>query len=76
MCLAVPAKVIKIEGKRVLVDALGEKSKVKINPSERQPSVGDYVLVQFGMITDTLDKKTAEENLKAWKDILKQSYSK
>lgn len=70
MCLAVPAKVIKINGKHAQVDTLGKESKVEIKTST--PKTGDFVLVQFGMITEILDKKTAEESLKAWKSIIKQ----
>ncbi|UCG94987.1 MAG: HypC/HybG/HupF family hydrogenase formation chaperone [archaeon] len=74
MCLAVPAKVVKLENDRVLVDALGEKSRARLNPSQKnKPSVGDYVLVQAGMVTEILDKKAAIQSLDAWKDILRNA---
>lgn len=67
MCLAIPAKVVKVKRNVVIVDVLGEKREVKVNLIK--PKIGDYVIVQFGFITDILDKKVAEEGLKAWKEL-------
>jgi len=67
MCLAIPAKVIKVKKDVATVDVLGEKREIKINLVK--PKVGDYVMVQFGFITEIIDKKVAEDSLKAWKEI-------
>lgn len=67
MCLAVPAKVVEVKKDVATVDILGEKREVKINLVK--PKVGDYVIVQFGFITEVIDKKVAEVSLKAWKEI-------
>jgi len=73
MCLAVPAKVLKLAGEHALVDMLGDQKEVKMNPVSDKPRVGDYVLIQLGTITEILDRKAAEESLDAWRDILKQT---
>jgi len=67
MCLAIPAKVVEVKKDVATVDILGEKREVKINLVK--PKVGDYVIVQFGFITEVIDKKVAEVSLKAWKEI-------
>lgn len=68
MCLAVPAKVTGVKGNMALVDVLGSKSKAEIRLLK--PRIGDYVLVQFGTVIEILDKKSAEDSLKAWKSII------
>ncbi len=69
MCLAIPAKVVKVEGEKAVLDVFGETSGARVKTP--RPKVGDYVLVQFGTVTDILDKKAAGESLKAWKEILR-----
>lgn len=68
MCLAVPAKVTGIKGGTAHLDVLGSKMSAKIDLL--RPKVGDFVLVQFGTVTEIMDKKSAEESLEAWKSLI------
>ena len=68
MCLAVPAKVLEIRGDKAVLDVLGDKTKAETKLLKPKP--GDYVLVQFGAVTEIIDKKAAEDSLKVWKTII------
>ena len=65
MCLAVPGKVKKVDGMKVTVDYPGESRVVMGGgiPVE----VGNYVLVQMGIIIKVISEKEAKVALKAWK---------
>ncbi|HDZ35812.1 MAG TPA: HypC/HybG/HupF family hydrogenase formation chaperone [Thermococcus sp.] len=68
MCLAVPGKVIDIEGKTAVVDFGGVKREVRLDllPDVK---VGDYVIVHTGFAIEKLDEKRALEILKAWAEV-------
>ncbi len=66
MCLAVPARVISIDGDVVEVEQSGKIKKVSAELV--RPKVGDYVLIQFGFVTEVLNKDDAEKSLKAWRE--------
>lgn len=67
MCLAIPAKVVGVGDDCVEVDYGGELKKA--NSKLVKVKKGDYVLVQFGFVTDILDKEVAEKSLKAWSEL-------
>ena len=68
MCLAVPMKIEKIEGKFALVKTGGILKRINI---EMLPSisVGDFVLVHTGFAIQKIDKKAAEETFKIIDEI-------
>ncbi|NJE07089.1 HypC/HybG/HupF family hydrogenase formation chaperone [Thermococcus sp. M39] len=70
MCLAVPAKVLEINGNVAIVDFGGVKREARLDLLS-DVKVGDYVIVHTGFAIEKLDKQTAEEILKAWEDVLK-----
>ncbi|MBC7110381.1 MAG: HypC/HybG/HupF family hydrogenase formation chaperone [Archaeoglobi archaeon] len=63
MCLAIPAKIIEINGKEALVDYGELKQKIRLDLLE-DVKVGDYVLVHVGYAIQKLDEKEAEETLR------------
>ncbi|MBC7114161.1 MAG: hydrogenase expression/formation protein HypC [Archaeoglobi archaeon] len=63
MCLAIPAKVIEINGKEALVDYGELKQKIRLDLLE-DVKVGDYVLVHVGYAIQKLDEREAEETLR------------
>lgn len=68
MCIAAPGQVTAIVDKMAAITYFGvEERKAMI--AEVVPSVGDYVLVQMGIILKILSKKEAQESLKAWKEV-------
>lgn len=67
MCLAIPGKIIKIEKGSVVVDYGKEQRTAKI--IEKGYSVGDYVLVQTGIVAKKLSEKEAIESIREWSKI-------
>ena len=64
MCLAVPGKVKKIKGRQALVEYPGEVRSALIG--EKGVKVGDYVMVQMGIIIKILSCQEAKAAHKVW----------
>lgn len=62
MCLAIPMRVVSVEGSRGLVDASGARLEVALDLVE-EVNPGDYVLVHAGFAITRLSAEEAEENL-------------
>jgi len=69
MCLAIPAKVIEINGDMAKVD-FGAGTMREVNVSLVDAKIGEYVIVHAGYAIETLDQKAAEETLALWNEIL------
>lgn len=65
MCIAVPGKVIKIEGKRALVQYPGNEIRYALITDEKI-KLGSFVSVQMGLIVNVLSKKESLFAAKAW----------
>jgi hydrogenase expression/formation protein HypC len=65
MCLAIPARIIELEGDKAVVDAMGNRFKAKTTllPNAK---LGDLVLVHAGFAISTVDE---EEAKKTWQLI-------
>ena len=61
MCLAIPYRVIRIEGNSATVEALGKKKEVLI--IDVKPKIGDYVIVKSNIVVKIVEKDVAEEFL-------------
>ncbi len=70
MCLAVPGRIIEIEGKTAIVDFGGVKREVRLDLLP-DVAVGDYVIVHTGFAIERLDEKRALEILEAWAEVEK-----
>ena len=69
MCLAVPARVVNVEGSNAKVD-FGEGVLRDVNITLVETKVGDYVLVHAGYAIQTMDKDEAIETLRLWNEII------
>ncbi|MGB9676683.1 MAG: HypC/HybG/HupF family hydrogenase formation chaperone [Candidatus Bathyarchaeales archaeon] len=69
MCLAIPAKVISIEGEKAKVD-FGEGVLREVNITLVNAKTGDYVLVHAGYAIQVLEEKEALETIRLWNEIL------
>lgn len=67
MCLTVPAKVVDVHGTKAVVESRGWRREV--DASFLTPAVGDYVLIQSGVILQVLEEKEALEALRAWDEV-------
>ena len=69
MCLAIPAKVVEINGDTAKVD-FGAGTMRDVNVSLVEAKIGEYVIVHAGYAIEILDQKAAEETLALWNEIL------
>jgi len=68
MCLAIPGKIVKIDGHSALVDFDGIQQDV-IVALVLNPEVGKYVIVHAGYAIEQMDEKDALEAIEQWKEI-------
>ena len=67
MCYAIPAKIIEVGQNHVTVDYYGEHRKALKDLSDL--NVGDYILVQGGVVIKKVPPQEAAETLQAWKEL-------
>lgn len=64
MCLAVPGKVKKIEGRKIIVEYPGETGEALGGGIDVK--AGDYVLVQMGVVIRKISAEEAKIATEAW----------
>jgi hydrogenase expression/formation protein HypC len=69
MCLAIPARVERVDGDKAQVD-FGEGVLREVNVTLVDARVGNYVLVHAGYAIQLMDEKDALETLSLWNEIL------
>jgi hydrogenase expression/formation protein HypC len=60
MCLAVPARIVELEGDRAVVDALGNRWKAKTTLLP-EAKLGDLVLIHAGFAISLVDEEEAKQ---------------
>lgn len=68
MCLAVPMKVVQIDGEFGIAELGGLKRKVNLQLLP-QIKLGDYIIVHAGFGIEKLDTKEAEKTLRILNEI-------
>lgn len=68
MCLAVPGKIVKIEGDTGDIDFGGVIRKANITMVEAK--VGDWAVIHAGFAIEIMDEEEAQETLKLWNEVL------
>jgi len=77
MCLAIPMKVIEVEGdpddftsnQIATVDADGISKQVRLDIVDHWPAVGDYVIIHAGFAIHTLVEEEALKNIALLKEL-------
>ena len=67
MCIAIPGKVVEVDGARARVDYSGNQ--VTVNTRLVEPKVGQYVLVHAGCAIEVMEKDKAQEIIDLFADI-------
>jgi hydrogenase expression/formation protein HypC len=67
MCLAIPSKILKINGSIAEADVGGNVKEINILLTP-EAKVGDYVLIHAGYAIQVIDEKSANEIFDAWED--------
>ena len=68
MCLAVPLKLIEINGKNAIGEAMGMTRQLRVD-FIKDPQVGDYVMVHAGFAIERLPEGQALADLEAWGEM-------
>ena len=68
MCLAVPLKLIEIDGKEAVGDAMGVRRRIRVDFIP-EPKIGDYVIVHAGFAIERLSEQQALEDLESWEEL-------
>lgn len=68
MCLAVPLKIIEIDGKNAVGESMGMQRKLRVDFIP-EPKIGDYVIVHAGFAIERLPEAQALEDIAAWEEI-------
>ena len=68
MCLAISLKLVEIEGREALGEALGMRQKLRVD-FIREPRIGDYVMVHAGFAIERLEESQALEDIGAWEEM-------
>ncbi len=68
MCLAIPGKIVSINGNTALVDFDGIQQEV-IVALVLNPEVGKYVIIHAGYAIEQMEEKDALEAIEQWKEI-------
>lgn len=71
MCLAIPGKILNIDGNSALIDFDGIKQKVIIALIQ-DPEVGKFVIVHAGYAIEQMDEKDALESIEQWKELAEE----
>ena len=61
MCLAIPMKIVKIDGDSGIVETSGVRKAISLNLVDAK--VGDYVLVHAGVAIGKVEEREAEETM-------------
>lgn len=69
MCLAIPMKILKIEGDKAIVSSSGVQRNIGIS-FMKNIKPGDYVIVHAGFAIEKLDPVKAEETLRLLEEII------
>jgi len=72
MCLAVPSKIIELDGYMATVDVMGLKKQISLMLLPEEPKIGDYVLVHAGFAINKMEPSEAEEALKIFQKIFQE----
>lgn len=71
MCLAMPAKVLSVNGDEAEVDFGGAVRKTNISMVDAK--VGEYVIIHAGFAIQKVDEEEARETLMLWDEFLESS---
>lgn len=69
MCLAIPGKVLSIEGQKANVDFDGVQKKVVVALLPKL-EIGKYVIVHAGYAIQELDEEEAMESIQQWRELV------
>jgi hydrogenase expression/formation protein HypC len=73
MCLAIPGRIIRIEGDVGDIDFGGVIRKANVSMVEAK--VGDWAVIHAGFAIEIMDEEEAQETLKLWNEVLDSEHT-
>jgi len=71
MCLAIPAKILSIDGHKALADFDGTQKQIVIALLPKI-EVGKFVIVHAGYAIEEINEVAAKESLELWRELLEK----
>lgn len=71
MCLAIPAKLVEIDGQKGKVDIGGVKSEIGLMLVD-DVKVGDYLIIHAGYALEKLNEEEAKKRLEIFEEMARQ----
>ena len=68
MCLAVPLKLVEINGNSAIGEAMGVSREIRVD-FIRDPKPGEYVIVHAGFAIERMSAQQAQLDLDAWAEV-------
>ena len=68
MCLAVPLKLIEVNGSTAIGEAMGVSREIRVD-FIRDPKPGEYVIVHAGFAIERMNEEQALANLRAIQEV-------
>ena len=68
MCLALPGKIVSIDGDTANIDFGGVLKQANITMVE--PNIGDWAVVHAGFAIEIMDEEEARRTLDLWNEVL------
>jgi hydrogenase expression/formation protein HypC len=72
MCLAIPAKITRIDGVMATVEVGGVHKEISLTLVD-EVAVGDYVIVHVGYALNRIDPEEAEQTLELFREVARRS---
>ena len=70
MCLAIPSRIVSTDGLTAVVDVCGARREASLMLMPEEIVPGDFVLVHAGFAMQKVDRETAEESLKFFRQLV------
>ena len=68
MCLAVPLKIVEIDGLNAVGEVEGLRRRMRLE-FIKEPKLGEYVIVHAGFAIERLPEKQALADIEAWAEV-------
>ena len=68
MCLAVPLKIVEIDGNNAVGEVEGLRRKMRLD-FIKEPRLGEYVMVHAGFAIERLDEEQAKADIAEWNEV-------
>lgn len=68
MCLAIPLRLVEVNGKEAVAEANGVRRTIRVD-FIREPKEGDYVIAHAGFAIERMNEQQALDNLRAIQEV-------